>query len=174
MKQKRNTILKLIIVIAIVAIAFFIAKNAFNMLKQKEIDDIETDLLLVQAKVKVIKGKSDVSSNTDVYVGTKASEIEDESIKEFLKSLNIDESDFEQYYVLSSEDFDRMEIKDELKKVEHNVYIVNYDTAEIIYRNGVEVEGNNKYKISEIIKKENPKYWILYNRAEVSKWKKKK
>ena len=62
-----------------------------------------------------------------------------------------------------------MGISGELKNPEDNQYIVNYDAADVIYKKGIEEKGDVKYKISDIITKENPKYWILHNRAGVEK-----
>ena len=62
-----------------------------------------------------------------------------------------------------------MGIANELKNIEENVYIVNYDTAEVIYKKGVEINNNLKYKLSDIVTKEQQKYWILYNRIDVKK-----
>ena len=162
-----------IIICAIIVVGVFIAQKGFKMLRLKENDDIKTDLLLIQAKVKVIKGKSDVSANTEAYVGTKVSESDNGDMKDFLKNINIQEPDFEKYYILSNQDFEAMEILGELKNPEENSFVVNYDDAEVIYKNGVETESGTKYKVSEIVVKENPKFWVLYNRVEVDKWKKK-
>ena len=158
-----------IILCAIVVIGVVTAQKGFKMLRQKESDDIKTDLLMIQAKVKVIKGKSDVNANTDAYVGTKVSESDNVDMKEFLKNINIQESDFEKYYILSNQDFEAMDIVDELKNPEENNFVVNYDNAEVIYKNGVETNDGIKYKVSDIVVKENQKLWILYNRVEVGK-----
>ena len=118
----------------IVIIAIFIAKNAFKMLERKENDDVKTDLLIIQAKVKVIKGKSEVNANTDNYVGTKVIDIENEEIKDFLKNIGISEKDFDKYFVLNYKDFEKMEITQDLKNMEDNVFIVNFDSTEVIYK----------------------------------------
>lgn len=159
--------IRLFIIIAIIIAVGVVGLNyAFKLLKQKQNDDVRTDLLLVQAKIKVIKGKAEVSSNTELYVGTKISEYYDNDVKEFLKDIQINETQFDKYYILSIQDLEEIGICGELKNPENNQYIVNYDTADVIYKKGIEENGNIKYKISDIIKKESPKYWILHNRAE--------
>ncbi|MBP3707483.1 MAG: hypothetical protein J6J36_02595 [Clostridia bacterium] len=162
--------IRLFIIIAIILAVGAVGLNyAFKLLKQKQNDDVRTDLLVVQAKIKVIRGKAKVSSNTESYVGTKISEYYDNDVKEFLKNIQINESQFEKYYILSMKDLEKMGISGELKNPEDNQYIVNYDTADVIYKKGIKENGEVKYKISDIITKENPKYWILHNRAGVEK-----
>lgn len=160
-----RTIRLLIIIAIIIAVGVVGLNYALKLLKQKQNDDIRTDLLLVQARIKVIKGKAEVSSNTEVYVGTKISEYHDNNVKDFLKNIQINESQFEKYYILSMQDLEKMGISGELKNPEDNQYIVNYETADVIYKKGIEENGDTKYKISDIITKESPKYWILHNRA---------
>lgn len=158
--------IRLFIVIAIIIAVGAVGLNyALKLLKQKQHDDIRTDLLLIQAKIEVIKGKVEVSSNAELYVGTKISEYYDNDVKEFLKNIQINELQFDKYYILSIHDLEKMGIYGELKNPEDNQYIVNYDTADVIYKKGVEENGNIRYKISDIIKKESSKYWILHNRA---------
>ena len=170
MKKSMFKIIKLLFILLIIAgIATFLIKNVAILLQQKNDDDKKTDLLLIQAKVKLIKGKSDVNSNTDEYIGLKASESNNEDIKEFLRNIQILDSDFEKYYILSYQDFEKMGIVSELKNIEDNNYIVNYENAEVIYVKGVNIDNELKYKLSEIITKEEEKKWILYNRIEVDK-----
>lgn len=166
-----RTIRLFIIIAIIVAIGAVGLNYALKSLKQKQNDDIRTDLLLIQAKTKVIKGKAEVNSNTEAYVGTKISEYFDNDVKEFLKNIQINESQFEKYYILSMQDLEKMGIFGELKNTEDNQYIVNYETADVIYIKGIEENGNIKYKISDIITKESPKYWILHNRTGLDEWK---
>lgn len=155
------------ITIIIIIIGIFCIKRASSVLEQKKCDDIKADLLLIQAKVKVIKGKSEVSGNKDNYLGTKISEIENNDLKDFMKYIKIKDEDFDKYFALNKEDFEAMAIADELKNIEDNVFVVNYDNSEVIYKKGVNIDGEIKYKISEINEKNMPKYWILYNRVEV-------
>ena len=170
MKNSVFKIIKLLFVLSIIAgVGTVLLKNAGVMLQQKNDDDKKTDLLLIQAKVKLIKGKSDVNSNTDEYVGVKVSELENEVIKDFLRNIKIPDSDFEKYYVLYYQDFEKMGIVSELANTEDDNYIVNYETAEVICVKGVFVDNMFKYKLSDIVKKEEEKKWILYNRIEVDK-----
>lgn len=153
-----------IIIGVIIAIAIPVAKKGFEMLDEKKYADIETDLLLIQAKVKVIKGKSDVNSNTDAYVGEKVSESNNDKVKETLKKIQISEDYFDKYFILNSVDFEKLGIQNELKNKEDSVFVVNYDETEVIYTKGIKVDGIVKYKLSEIVKGVEKKEWILHNR----------
>ncbi|MBR2744838.1 MAG: hypothetical protein IKE01_06070 [Clostridia bacterium] len=159
----------LVVTTIIIIVGVFCIKKVSNSLEQKKYEDLKADLLLIQAKVKTIKGKADVSGNKDNYLGAKISENENNDLKDFLRYIKIKDEDFESFYVLSKVDFDTMNISDELKNAEDNEFIVNYDSSEVIYKKGIKVDGKVKYKISEINEKKLPKYWIIYNRVEVQK-----
>ena len=153
-----------IIIGIILAIAIQIARLGFKMLDEKKYIDLQTDLLLIQAKVKVIKGKSDVNGNKDNYLGQKVSESNNDKIKNQLKDLKITEENFDKYFILNSKDFETMGIAHELKNKEDALFVVNYDENEVIYTKGIKVNGNIKYKLSDIIKTPEKKEWILHNR----------
>ena len=153
-----------IIIGIIIGITIPIARHGFKMLDEKKYTDLQTDLLLIQAKVKVIKGKSDVNGNKDNYLGQKVSESNNEQIKNLLRDLNITEENYEKYFILNSKDFETMGIAHELRNKGDALFIVNYDDNEVIYTKGIKVDGNTKYKLSDIIKTPKKKEWILHNR----------
>ena len=153
-----------IIIGIIIAIAIPLVKRGFKMLDEKKYTDLQTDLLLIQGKIKVIQGKSEVSGNKDGYLGQKVSESDNNKIKELLKNLNTKEEDYEKYFILSQKDFETMGIAGELKNKADSLFIVNYDEMEVIYTKGIKIEGKVKYKLSDIIKTPEKKEWILHNR----------
>ena len=153
-----------VIIGLIIAIAIPIAKTGFKMLDEKKYTDLQTDLLLIQGKVKVIQGKSEVSGNKDGYIGQKVSESDNNKIKDLLKQLNISEEDFEKYFILGQNDFNAMGIAGELKNKGDNLFVVNYEKMEVIYTKGIKVDGKVKYKLTDIIKTPEKKEWILHNR----------
>ena len=145
-----------VIIGIIMAIAIPLARKGFKMLDEKKYTDLQTDLLLIQGKVKVIQGKSEVSGNKDVYLGQKVSESDNNKIKELLKKIGIAENIYEKYFILSQKDFETMGIAGELKNKADNLFVVN--------TKGIKVDGNIKYKLSDIIKTPEKKEWILHNR----------
>lgn len=70
-----------IILVFFIIVGFVVGKRAIKLMEQKKYDDLKTDFLLIQAKVRMIKGKSDVSASKDCYVGTKVSESQKDEIK---------------------------------------------------------------------------------------------
>ncbi len=153
-----------LIIVAIIFVGIIIINKGLKLLEQKKYEDIRTDLLLVQAKIKIIKGKSQVNNNMEAYVGSCVAEYNNEDIRDFLKTLHIDEANFGKYYVLNYQDFEKMGIVQDLKYKDDNNIIVNYDTADVIYKEGVTVDGTCKYKLSELVEKKEKKIWILHNR----------
>ncbi len=154
-KNMRSSIFRAFKFIIIIAIIICIGVVAFKYIKEmfvKKVDnDVKTDLLLVQAKIKLIKGKSDVKDNTEDFIGKKVSESENEDIKNLLKTIEIEESKFDKYYILAVQDFETMGIRTELKNVEDNLYIVNYEDGEIIYTKGITIDNKVEYKVSNIL-----------------------
>lgn len=165
MKNYKNKMFKLgIVFILIIVILIFGLKYFKKIMFDKEIYDIKTNMLVIQGKIKLLKGEAEVSKNEKIYIGTKISDLDNKEIKEFMQNLGIEESKFETYYILNKEDFEKMSILGELKNIEDNVYIVNYNDAEVIYIKGINVDDSIKYKLSDIMAKETRKKWILYNR----------
>ena len=153
-----------IIIAIIIGLIVLVAKLGLKMFQEKKYVDIETDLLLVQAKVKIIKGKSDVNSNTDAYVGTKVSESNNNDIKNILRKIGINENEYDKYFILYCQDIEKMGIADDLKNKKDEEFVVDYDTAEVIYTKGVKVNNQVKYKLSDIVHNIEKKDWILHNR----------
>lgn len=165
MKNYKSKMFKLgIVFILIIIILIFGVKYFKKIMFDKEIYDIKTNMLVIQGKIKLLKGEAEVSKNEKIYIGTKISDLDNKEIKEFMQNLGIEESKFETYYILNKEDFEKMSILGELKNIEDNVYIVNYNDAEVIYIKGINVDDSIKYKLSDIMAKEKRKKWILYNR----------
>ncbi|MBP3502397.1 MAG: hypothetical protein J6K42_02835 [Clostridia bacterium] len=165
MKNYKSKMFKLLIVfILIIIILVFGVKYFKKVMYDKENYDIKTNMLVIQGKIKLLKGEAEVSKNEDVYIGTKISNLDNREIREFMQNLGVEESKFETYYLLNKEDFEKMSIYGELKNIEDNVYIVNYNDAEVIYIKGINVNDSIKYKLSDIMTKEPTKKWILYNR----------
>lgn len=165
MKSNKFKTTKLLIIFALI---IFVIINIFKYIKielqKKESDDIITNMLIIQGKVKLISGEAEVNSNEDNYVGAKLSEYNNQDIKSTILNIGIEESSFENYYILNKENLDNMGISSELKNIQDNEYIVNYIDTEVIYIKGINIDDDVKYKLSDILIKEDPKKWILYNR----------
>lgn len=123
------------------------------MIKNKNRDDIVTNMLIIQGRVKVLNGEIKVNSNEYTYIGTKLSDIEDMNLKEKIKKTGVTDESFEKYYLLSREDLSKLKALEELKKADDNQYIVSYDEVEVIYIEGISDNDNTKYKLSDILNK---------------------
>ena len=165
MKNKKYKTLKLLIIfILIVIAALFSVNHIKKLITENKTNDIKTNMLIIQGKIKLLKGQSEVNNNEENYVGTKVSNLDNQQIKQLMQNLKIEESKYENYYILNKENFDQMEISAEIKNIENHVYIVNYNEAEVIYTKGIIINNETKYKLSDIMAKEPEKEWILYNR----------
>ena len=127
----------IIILVAIGAFYYFFIK-----LETQVIETYETDMLLIQGKVKVLSEEAIINKNEELLKGRKVSDsLEDEEVKTLLENgvLSQEEESFSKYYLLEKSNLDEM-----------GYYIVNYDTDEIIYSKGIQVGENTYYKLSEI------------------------
>lgn len=135
-------IFTMIIIIAVIVGGIILVKKFLNENTKK---DIETDLLYIQAKCKVIYDKH-IINEEEQLIGEKIEEyIENEEINNILKETD------KEWYKLNQDDLDRIGAG-YLK--EENGYIINYDTDEIIYAAGIEKNDHIFYKLSDILNEE--------------------
>lgn len=159
MKIKNNkgiTMISLVIVILIMLLlASVTAYEANELVAIARVQSVTTDLLLIQAKVRIINEKivfeSDEDKKLELYVGTKL--IEGDNVLETMREKSIvtdDDIRNNSYYVLLKEDLLNMgwnesEVADDEK------YVVDYNNEEVIYVKGVKnTEGKYLYKLSEM------------------------
>ena len=139
----------LVVIIALIAfgVVYFIR---MQVSKEKE-EDIKTNMLLVQAKVKTISGNYTLEKDEDVLVGTKLSEMEEEqTIKEFLeKELFDPDKKNKKYYVLNQQNLNDLDLGNIILE-ENSYYIVEYTSSEVYYTKGYLDEiGEVHYKVTE-------------------------
>ena len=147
--------IRLIIIFMLVCIFFFVAyRFAITKIHDKENDDIKTNMLIIQKKVKLINGNMRVNSTEEGLIGKKVTEIEDENIKESILKTGVEAESLEEYYILSDEDYKNMGIADELKRAKTNEYVINYKQSDVIYLSGIEINNKTKYKLKDIIEDE--------------------
>lgn len=108
-------------------------------------------MLLVQGKIKVIEQENEMNKEENPLKGLKVSEnLEDENVKSLIenKVINIEDENFDKYYIINSETLNELKLQDNLKG---EYYIVNYKTYEIIYSKGIEIENEMHYSLTEIL-----------------------
>lgn len=154
-EEKGLTYIGMVFLIILIAILVFGAIYFFRIEQWKaDLENVKTDMLLIQAKVKNVSNEQTLEKKENVLVGTKISDMEDNNtIKEFLEKDIIDiESKKNNYYVLDQEDLGELEI-DQVQLEDNNLCIVDYKTNEVIYTSGfLYTDGNTYYKLSDIEK----------------------
>ena len=77
MKQEngKGTVKFIFIICVILIVGFGIFKYVQSLINKEQVKDLHADMLLVQAKVEMVKGKNSVNSDENPLVGTKTSEI---------------------------------------------------------------------------------------------------
>ena len=137
----------IIIAIIIALIVILINKN----IEKGNIDNYQTDMLLIQGKIKVISQEATIQEKDELLKGRKIEEnLEDEQIKKLLenKIISKEETSFSMYYILDKSNLEEMGLQS--LKLKEGYYLVNYNTDEIIYCKGIEINNNTYYKLSEL------------------------
>ena len=140
----------IICVIAIIAIIIFAVNFLLNETKQRKEENLVTDMLLLQGKIKVIAQENEMKKEENTLVGKQVKEnLEDEKIKKLLDEniINQEDENFENYYIIDSESLNQLNLNDDL---EGEYYIVNYKNYEIIYSKGIEVEEKTYYTLTDL------------------------
>lgn len=153
--EKGITLIVLIItVIVLIVLATVTIQEVGGVMNQIDRENITTNLLLIQAKAKVLKEKASFNSDDTILKGQKVSEIVNNAKIEELKTEGvIDASDenYDKYYLLDKQAIEELEIGID-KMSEGDFYIVNYATEDVIYPNGyMNADGETYYSLLEIM-----------------------
>lgn len=156
--EKGITLIILVITVIVLAILATVAIGEIgNILDHVNLETVSTDLLLVQAKAKVIAEKSNFNDDESLLKGQKLSEVIGNTLIDELKTKGIiseTEEKYDNYYVWDKQTVEEVEMGiTNMKDTEF--FIVNYETEEVIYPQGyVYTDGNTYYKLSEIMELE--------------------
>lgn len=145
--QKGITIVSLVITVILLIIITSVAVNiGTSVIKQANLQTINTNMMLIQAKTKTVSEQAKFNKDTSNYKGTLISDISDnQKILKLVDNGVID--DTSKYYLLSSTDLQDLG----LQKIDiEDGYVVNYETEEVIYVKGFESNGTTYYKLSEL------------------------
>ena len=152
--NKGITMISLVIVVLImILLASVTAYEANGLVSIARVQSVTTNLLLIQAKVRIINEKivfeSEEDKKSQLYVGTKL--IEGDRALETMRDKEIvtnDDINNNSYYLLSKEDLIDMGLESINSE---DGYVVSYTTEEVIYIKGVKNnEGKYLYKLSEM------------------------
>ena len=147
--EKGMGIIAIIIsVLVIVAIAIFAYNFVVNTADEQKIEDIRTNMLLIQGKCKILQETTKVNNNQEGLKGRKLSEIQDDKIiSEFLNRNIIDSTNLDKYYALSNDDLTSMEL--DIQNEENSYYVVNYEDNTVYITKGYTVGDSEEviYKL---------------------------
>ncbi len=136
------------IIIAIIYGAGYFLKNEYD---DEQFETIKTDMLLIEAKTKMVAEKIKMKEKDAVYVGKKIEEAkDDEDIKKLQESgiINLEEKN-NVYYILEKSNLEELGLT--AVNLAEGYYIVEYNSNEIIYAKGIkDKDGNILYKLSDI------------------------
>ncbi len=160
-KKVIKLIMATIIIIAIAIVITIFAKHSFE---QNAIQDLRTNMLLIQGKAKTYTETVSVETvNLDeekAEDNTKIEEVKnqklkgtalencDEKIKNEAKKAGITET--KDYYYLSQEDLNSMELSIKVEKDTYYLVKYNFEDTEVVYTKGHEYQGKIYYKLSEM------------------------
>lgn len=147
-----KTYVKILLIIIVLIVVIYgigcVFKSGYDI---EQFETIKTDMLLIEAKTKIIAEKVKIKEKDIEYVGKKIEEIkEDEDIKKLQEQgiVNIEEKK-NTYYILEKNHLEELGLT--TMDIKEGRYIVEYNTNEIIYTKGVkDKEKNVLYKLSDI------------------------
>ena len=152
MKNRKSllaTYIKIILVIAVIAVAIYgILKIASDEYNKEEFSTIKTNMLLIQGKTEIIAQKVDIKEKGAKYIGTEIEEKQnDAEIQNLINNNVIDiNSEKSNYYCLDNNNLKELELDINID----DYYIVDYENNEVIYINGIKNEnGDTIYKLSD-------------------------
>lgn len=154
MKTRKNlvvTYIKIVLVIAIIAVGLYWGIKALNKgYNNEEYETIKTNMLLIQGKTEVIAQKVEIEEEGAEYIGTKIQDKQDDAKIQNLVNNNVInlKSEDNNYYCIDNSNLE------ELGLSEINIddyYIVDYKQNDVIYVDGIQDEaGNTVYKLSDM------------------------
>lgn len=147
---KGVTLIALIVTIIVLLILAGIATYDSNILDKSKFQIIFANMKLIQTKVNIISEQVNFDGNKEKYVGKKLKDISNKS-EIAGNALTVSELEDENYYVYYQETLNSIGLEG-IKLKEDEIYIVNYDTLDVIYPKGcVGLDGEVKRKLSEMI-----------------------
>lgn len=153
MKNRKSllaTYIKIILVIAVIAVAIYgILKIASDEYNKEEFSTIKTNMLLIQGKTEIIAQKVDIKEKGAKYIGTEIEEKQnDAEIQNLINNNVIDiNSEKSNYYCLDNNNLKELELDINID----DYYIVDYKNNDVIYVDGIQDQnGNMIYKLSDM------------------------
>lgn len=155
MKEKKGIgFAKLIIgIIVIIVVVIFGVSYVKKIIDKEKIKNVQADLLLVQAKIELVKGNYNMSKENNALKGYQLNQLpEGINIQDFFDKNIIEQSEYEKYYLLDKDALQQCGLEDLVNSYD-GYFIVNYDNYDVIYTKGYKnSNGLWCYKISDLNK----------------------
>lgn len=154
MKSQRGmSYITLIIILIILAFVIAITIHFSKvMIENSKFETYETDMLQIQGKVKILQQEAIMDDNNEAkFVGRKLKDYaEVEKVKILIDNqiVSTEGDDYEKYYIVDNLDLEKMKLEN--IKVDNGFFVVNYNTEEVIYSEGVQKEDKTYYKLSDM------------------------
>ena len=150
--EKGMSHITLIIVIILIAFLIFASIYFIRILNQKgKIAYFETNMLQIQGKVKILSEEDNMDKDNNKLKGRKLEENKEiGKVSQLINDgiISEEEEKFSRYYIIDNFDLEQMKLDNIY--LDNGFYIVNYDTEEVIYSEGIEVDGDKYYKLSQL------------------------
>ena len=144
----------IVLIIAIIVIAFVIV-TVLYFLKQdidlKLIENYQTNMLQIQGKITIISQEATIQKNEGLLKGRKLSDYSSVSSVKKLFELGLiamSEENYQKYYILDNLELEQLKLEN--IKIDKGFFVVNYDSEEVIYSEGIKLNEKTYYKLSEI------------------------
>ena len=129
----------IIIVLIIVVLAIFGVKIGSQMLSEEKLEDVKTNMLLIQGKIKTIAEKNEIKPEEELLAGIKIEkatnyEVEGYTIPEELKN----KLEKEEYYIWGKKELEEKGLNTIEADNSQKFYIVDYVENEVFYSLGYE------------------------------------
>ena len=123
-----TVIISIVVIIIITAVTINISSNVSELVQYEE---VETNLMLIQSKIKILSDKKAIGEITDAE----------------LYGVPQGSGDYAGWYLLTQEELDNMKLD---KLFAEDSYYVNYEDNDVAFGDGIEYKGVTYYKLSEM------------------------
>lgn len=151
MNNKGITMVTLVITIVIMLIlAGVTITGAYSLIKKAQLENLKTNMLLIQAKTKTALEEYNFSKDESKLIGSQIQEIDTDKIAKLQKAGENYSND---WYCLNQEELNNMNLSD-VKLPENEYFFVKYNkedlTVEILYTQGFEENNKIKYTLTQL------------------------
>lgn len=132
-----NLIGVIFIICILIVVGLFGYKVIKSFIDTNKQEDIKTNMISIQSKIKIIKDKHKVSEE-NILLGIKIEENTTFNINEQFKNI-LEERCIEttNYYILTQEDLNNQKLQN-IQINNDEFYVVDYDTCDVFYSKGEE------------------------------------